>query len=218
VKKTGKDGFVSKGNERYDRHDHFYRRAKDEGYAARSIYKLETIDAEHRLLRSGMTVVDLGCAPGSWLQYAERKVGFRGKVIGIDLLPVRVSFGTHVRIVQGDAFTTDIAVLLDQPPQSEGAPLVDVVLSDMAPNTTGIRTVDQARSLNLCEHALEVARRWLRPGGSMCVKIFEGGEMKNYLAQAKLTFEEVHIKRPSAVRAGSMETYVIALKRRSLSP
>jgi 23S rRNA (uridine2552-2'-O)-methyltransferase len=215
--KKGKDGstFVSKGNERYDRHDHFYRRAKDEGYAARSVYKLETIDAEHKLLRTGMTVVDLGCAPGSWLQYTERKIGMRGKLIGIDLLPVRLSFGAHVHIVQADAFTTDIAVLLGQPPQSEGAPLVDVVLSDMAPNTTGIRTVDQARSLNLCEHALAVATRWAKPGGSMCVKIFEGGDMKNYLTQVKTVFETVHIKRPKAVRVGSMETYVIATQRRA---
>jgi 23S rRNA (uridine2552-2'-O)-methyltransferase len=210
-KKTA--AFVPKGNERYNRHDPYYRKAKNEGFAARSVYKLDAIDQEFRLLRSGMTVMDLGCAPGSWLQYVEQRIGMKGKLFAIDLLPVALSFGPHVHIVQGDAFTMDVAAVMGLPAASQGAPLVDVVLSDMAPNTTGIRSVDQARSLALCEHAVEVARRWVKPGGSLCLKIFEGGEMKAFLQLVKTVFADVHVKRPPSVRPGSMETYVVAKQR-----
>ena len=204
------DGFLEKGNARYDRHDTYYRQAKKEGYVARSIYKLDEIDAKFHLIRSGDVVLDLGCAPGSWLQYAAERVGARGRVIGIDLLPAKVALGPHVRVLQGDAFDTPVEVLT-----GDTTTRFDVVLSDMAPNTTGIKAVDQARSLALCEHALEVARAALKPGGSFCVKIFEGGDQKAYVNAVKDVFAQVDIYRPKSTRVGSIETYVVGRKKKA---
>lgn len=212
-------GFVGKGNTRYDRHDAYYRRAKQEGWLARSVYKLEELDDDFKLIRPGDNVLDLGAAPGSWLQYAERRVHEKGgRLVGIDLLPVRLSFGPHVKVIQGDVFEADVRDLL--PPGvevAEGDPTprpFDVVLSDMAPNTTGIRAVDQARSMALAERALEVALRVLRPGGRYCVKVFEGADFPAYLDALKQGFGTVKVRRPKGTRAGSIETYVVALDRR----
>lgn len=205
------DGFIPKGNARYDRHDALYRKAKKEGYAARSVYKLEEVDRDTKLLRARDRVLDLGCAPGSWLQYVDQKVT-HGAVVGIDLLPTRVALSGKVRVLQGDAFETSLEELTGTSP-GEPLRLFDVVLSDMAPNTTGIKAVDQARSLALCERALEVAACVLVPGGRMCVKIFEGGDMKQFLDACKAVFGSVKVKRPKGTRAGSVETYVIGLDR-----
>lgn len=214
-----KKGFVGKGSDRYDRHDHYYRRAKEEGWLARSVYKLEELDTDFKLIRPGDNVLDLGAAPGSWLQFAERRVQQKGgKIVGIDLLPLKLSFGPHVKVIQGDVFKTDVKDLL--PPGFEvgdddvALRPYDVVLSDMAPNTTGIRTVDQARSMALAERALEVAFRVLRPGGRFCVKIFEGADFPAYLDELKRGFSTVKVRRPKGVRVGSIETYVVALDRR----
>ena len=205
-------GFVIKGNARYDRHDHFYRQAKKEGFAARSIYKLDEIDRDYRILHKGDVVVDLGCAPGSWMQYVEEKIQPGGRAYGIDLLAVKVAFGPHVRTIVGDAF----AVTLEDLTDSVGAelPRVDVVLSDMAPNTTGIRSIDQARSMALSERALEVAVRLLRPGGRFVVKVLEGGEMKAFVTAIEQVFSTVKLRRPKSTRDGSTETFVVALDKR----
>ena len=209
-RKTG--AFLEKKNERYDRHDHFYRKAKAEGFAARSVYKLDEIDREFRILKKGDVVVDLGCAPGSWMQYVELKVLPNGRAYGIDLLPVKVAYGPHVRTIEGDAFSVTLEDLTDS---HDGAlPKVDVVLSDMAPNTTGIRAVDQARSMALCERALEVAQRLLRPGGRFVVKVLEGGEMKPFVTACQAVFSSVKIKRPKSTRDGSTETFVIGLDKK----
>jgi 23S rRNA (uridine2552-2'-O)-methyltransferase len=198
------DGFIAKGNSRYDRHDPFYRQAKKEGFAARSIYKLEELDHELRLLKPNDRVLDLGTAPGSWMQYVDMKLK-NGSAVGIDLLPVKVSFSARVTILLGDAFEERLE---DRGP-------FNLVLSDMAPNTTGIRAVDQARSLALCERALEVAVRSLKKGGRFCVKILEGGDTKQFIEACKTVFEDVKVKRPKSTRVGSTETYVIGLNRRA---
>lgn len=212
-------GFVGKGNRRYDRHDVYYRRAKEEGWLARSVYKLQELDEDFKLIRPGNNVLDLGAAPGSWLQYAEGRVREKGgRLVAIDLLPVRLSFGPHVKVIEGDVFKADVRDLL--PPGlelSDDDPVprpFDVVISDMAPNTTGVRAVDQARSMALAERALEVACRVLRPGGRFCVKVFEGGDFPEYLEALKKAFTTVKVRRPKGVRAGSIETYVVALDRR----
>lgn len=211
----GRKGFVPKGNLRYDRHDSFYRKAKEEGFLARSVYKLEEIDRDFSLIRRADWVLDLGCAPGSWLQYAERKVREHGgRLVGIDLLPVRTSFGPHVKILEADLYETPVAELM--PPgnlatRKDASRPFDVVMSDMAPNTTGIRSVDQARSMALAEHALELSGSLLAPGGRFVVKIFEGGDFKAYLDRAKQIFQEVKVRRPKGTRVGSIETYVIGL-------
>jgi len=210
--------FVKKGNARYDRHDPFYRRAKQEGFAARSIYKLEEIDEALGLVRPTDRVLDLGSAPGSWLQYVERRLapGRGGRAVGIDLLPVPTSYAAHIVVLQGDAFNLDDATLaaaLQCDP-----PRLDLILSDMAPNTTGIRSVDQDRSHALCEHALEIAARLVVPGGRFCCKIFEGGDTRAFLERARALFHEVKIRRPKSTREGSMETYIIGLNRRAGAP
>jgi 23S rRNA (uridine2552-2'-O)-methyltransferase len=205
--------FVIKGNARYDRHDHFYKKAKQEGFAARSVYKLDELDSEFKLIRPGNVVVDLGCAPGSWMQYVEQKIGHAGRAYGIDLLPVKVAFSSQIRIMQGDAFAVTLKDLMGA--DSDVLPAVDVVISDMAPNTTGIRSVDAARSMALSERALEVAERLLRPGGNFVVKVLEGGEMKAFVEQAKAIFQSVKIKRPKSTRDGSTETFVIGLQRKA---
>ena len=180
---------------------------------ARSIYKLEEIDDALKLLKRGNCVLDLGCAPGSWLQYVVHKVGDNhGRVVGIDLLEVEISFGQHVKIIQGDAFeATSEELRPPGMPDHANGPYFDVVLSDMAPNTTGIKSVDQDRSLALCEHALYLAVKMLKPGGNFCVKILEGGGIQNYVKIARAAFETVKIKRPKGTRVGSMETYVVGL-------
>jgi 23S rRNA (uridine2552-2'-O)-methyltransferase len=175
TKATTKGGgaFLAKGNARYDRHDHFYRRAKQEGFAARSVYKLDELDAEFKLIRRGDTVIDLGCAPGSWLQYVEQKIGEGGRAYGIDLLPVKVAFPPRVRVLQGDAFSVTLSDLTAAAGEHD-LPAVDVVLSDMAPNLSGVALVDQGRAYNLVELALYMADAWLRTGGSAAIKVFQG--------------------------------------------
>lgn len=190
----------------YERHDPYYHAAKQKGFVARSVFKLEEIDNDFNLIRPRDKVLDLGCAPGSWLQYVEGKLrASGGQIVGVDLLPVRLSFGQNVHIIQGDIYDVQLEQLL--PFGRE----FDVLLSDMAPNTSGIKSLDQDRSLVLCERALEIAQVLLRPGGRFCVKVLEGGGMQNFIAACRQIFQEVKIRRPKGTRAASMETYVIGL-------
>lgn len=219
-----KQAYIKKGNSRYDRHDVFYRRAKAEGYLARSVFKLEELDEAFQIIRSGDDVLDLGSAPGSWLQYAERKISEKnGSLVGIDVLPVRLNFGENVKVLEADIYEVTAEDLWPPgkaPPEDglePGRPGTkatrpfDVVMSDMAPNTTGIKSVDQSRSAGLCERALEVACRMLRPGGRFCAKMFEGSETAGYLKALRSIFGTVKIRRPAGVRIGSKETYLVAL-------
>src|SRR5687767_6278493 len=141
---------MSKLSDRRFRKDHFHQKAQKEGYAARAVFKLEEIDRKQSLFRTGMNVLDLGCAPGSWLQYAARRVGVGGHLVGIDRHPIDLTL-PNLRVMVGDVFTVTRAELCGE---LDG---FDVVLSDMAPDTTGIRHVDQARSEALFERALEIA-------------------------------------------------------------
>ncbi|MBH1988509.1 MAG: RlmE family RNA methyltransferase [Myxococcaceae bacterium] len=184
---------------KYNRKDPYYHAAKKQGFVARSIFKLEEIDRDFRLIRPGTRVLDLGCSPGSWLQYAERVVGDTGSIVGIDLAPLALSFGSHVQFIQGDIFEVSL----------EG--VFDLVLSDMAPKTSGIKSMDQDRSLALCEEALQIATRVLKPGGRFCVKVLEGGGLPDYVQQCRQHFKEVKIRRPQGTRPRSMETYVIGI-------
>lgn len=207
-------GYAKKGNKRYDRHDAYFRKAKEEGWLARSVFKLEEIDKAFHVFRRGDNVLDLGCAPGSWLQYAERRVQKeRGRLVGIDLLPVKLSFGAHVKVLEGDIYEATTDSLRPEGDTRDGPPF-DVVLSDMAPNTTGIRSVDQARSAALAERALDLAHELLRPGGRFVVKVFEGADFPALLKRCKGAFDDVKIKRPRSTRKTSMETYVVGLGHR----
>jgi len=176
---------------------------------ARSVYKLEEIDRRLRLLRPGDRVLDLGCRPGSWLQYAIRAVGPRGAVVGIDRDALSSAPAADtVRVMQGDIFATSDAELL--------GPLraFDVVLSDMAPDTSGVRSLDQARSEGLFERALEIAELTLVKGGHFVGKLFQGPDWQRLLKRAREGFAEVRTIKPAGSRKESIEQYVVAMHRR----
>lgn len=182
--------------------DPYVRKAKDEGYRARAAYKLLEIDEKMDLLRKGQRVVDLGCAPGGWMQVAVKKGAL--EVVGIDLLPVEPMEGAH--IIEGDVTNPeDVEAMLKG---LSGAP--DLVLSDMAANTTGHKQTDHLRTVALVEMAVAFAVEHLAPGGSFCSKVFQGGATKEVLETLKAHFKTVkHIKPPSS-RAGSPEIFVVA--------
>jgi 23S rRNA (uridine2552-2'-O)-methyltransferase len=193
---------MNKGN-RWD--DHYARRAKNEKWLARSVYKLEEIDRRHKLLRQGATVLDLGCYPGSWSQYSLRKVGLKGEVAGIDLQEPDRLGGPNFRFVQGNVLTLD----LDTVVQFIGPR--DVVISDLAPNTTGVALADVSRSMELAERALTIALKLLKKGGHLLCKVFEGEDFKTLRNEFALHFNAVHIIRPAAVRKRSREVYLLGL-------
>jgi 23S rRNA (uridine2552-2'-O)-methyltransferase len=215
---TKPKGFVKRGNERYDRHDPYFRKAKKEGFVARSIYKLEEIDAAFSLLAPSSIVLDLGCAPGSWLQYVASRLdpARGGRAVGVDLLPVRTSFPAHVRTLVADVNDLSPESLLpDGPPPKDPARPFDVVLSDMAPSTTGVRSVDQARSAQLCDMALSLADRLAARGSHLCFKVLEGGDTKAFLDELRARYTTVKVRRPKSTRPGSTETYLVALTRKA---
>ena len=187
--------------------DHFARRAKREGLAARSVYKLEEIDRRWHLLRRGATVLDLGCAPGSWLQYCGEKVGPTGRVLGYDLKPLALTPPANVDVHVGDAFAVDL-----------GSATFDVVLSDMAPSTMGDHKTDAIRSAGLAERALDLADRHLRPGGAVVVKVLEGGEVVDLVKRMRSSYSKVERLRPQATRKESTEIFLIGLGKKSDEP
>jgi 23S rRNA (uridine2552-2'-O)-methyltransferase len=198
---------LSKLRDKSHRHDSFHRRAKEQGFAARSVFKLEEIDQRLKLFRAGGRVLDLGCKPGSWLQYAAKKVGPQGALVGIDRTPLDVEI-PGARIEVGDVFEVSLEVLK--------GPLdgFDVVLSDMAPDTSGVRSMDQARSEALFERALWIAEQTLARGGHFVGKLFMGPDWKNLQTRVRQGFGEVKTIKPASSRKESIEQYVCGLGRR----
>jgi 23S rRNA (uridine2552-2'-O)-methyltransferase len=182
--------------------DHYTQQAKKENFPARSVYKLQEIQQKHRLINKGNTVLDLGCAPGSWLLYAAKLAGDKGRVVGIDLKPLKGQVPAQAQIITADVFTLDLDSLGNN---------FHVVLSDMAPATTGHKDVDAARSYNLCETALGIAQKVLRPGGSFVCKIFQGPDFKSFTDAVKAVFKELKIFKPRSSRKASKEIYIIGL-------
>jgi len=193
---------MSKLDDKRTRRDHFHQRAQRAGFRARAVFKLEEIDRANRVLQTGQRVLDLGCAPGSWLQYAGARVGPRGRLVGIDRAEIAGVAGA--RLLVGDVFTVTPEELLGD------LAAFDVVLSDMAPDTTGIRHVDQARSEALFERALELARSTLAPGGHFIGKLFQGPDFKRLIDACRTAFAAVKIEKPASSRAFSIEQYVVA--------
>jgi len=188
--------------------DHYARKARKEKYPARSVYKLQEIQDKHRLIRKGARILDLGCYPGSWLVYAADLTGPGGSVTGIDLKTVTVKLPPHVRI-----YTGDILALDDSLSKSIGDGF-DIVLSDMAPATTGNKNVDAARSFNLCEAALNIAAGRLVTGGSFVCKIFQGPDFNSFINMVKVLFENCKIIKPQSSRKASREIFIIGLHKR----
>lgn len=189
--------------------DEYVLRAQREGLRSRAAYKLEEIDQRDHLLRPGTTVLDLGAAPGGWSEYAGKRLHGKGRVLATDILAMEPLPG--VEFVQGD-FTQD--EVLAEVRRRLGDDPVDLVLSDMAPNMSGVDDVDQARAMHLAELALDLARQVLRPGGDFLVKVFQGAGYEEFVKAARAEFETVAVRKPKASRSRSNEVYLLARKRK----
>jgi 23S rRNA (uridine2552-2'-O)-methyltransferase len=185
--------------------DPYVKRAQVDGYRARAAYKLIELNDKDKLIRPGMLIVDLGSAPGSWSQIAGRLVGVKGRVIASDILPMDSL--EQVDFIQGD-FTEES--VFNQIMENLGGAQADLVISDMAPNITGVDAVDQASSMYLVELALDMARQVLKPKGNYVVKVFHGEGYDDYVKDVRTSFEKVVIRKPDASRPRSREVYVVA--------
>ncbi|MEW6386682.1 MAG: RlmE family RNA methyltransferase [Thermodesulfobacteriota bacterium] len=183
--------------------DLYRRRARAEGYVSRAVYKLKAIDEKYHLFRPGQRVLDLGCSPGSWLQYIGTRVGPQGLVVGVDAQAPRIDLSPPLFFLQGDFFDLETSAL------QAVSPHFDVVVSDLAPQTTGVRQVDQTRSLELARRAWELAQELLRPGGHFLVKVFEGPDTPALAALLKKTFKHCHRIKPAGSRRASFEFYLL---------
>ena len=192
--------------------DHFTRRAQKAGYAARSVFKLQEIDKKHRLTRNGQRVLDLGCAPGSWLKYIAKKIGPRGRVIGIDRTEIQ-PVAANAQALVGDIFEYPLEEIRD----AAGGEL-DLITSDMAPDTCGNRFTDHVRSVALCERALQLAVQLLKPGGHFVCKVFEGPDLQGFVQEMKLAFKQVKRMKPKSTRSESVELFIIGLSKRGTTP
>jgi 23S rRNA (uridine2552-2'-O)-methyltransferase len=189
--------------------DHFFKKAKKDNFVARSVYKLEEIDQQYKLFRSGQVVLDLGCAPGSWSQIASQKIGPSGRLIGIDLSPVKVKlpnatfFELNVLEMDWSQFLQDIKV-----------EKFDLVISDMAPKTTGIKSTDQARSAELCQMAFDLALKLLKTNGHFVCKLFHSDDFAKIKDQIKDNFKRFEAMKPDSTRSQSKEIFLIGMQRR----
>lgn len=194
--------------------DEYVRRSQQDGYRSRAIYKLIEIDQKDHLLKPGMTVIDLGAAPGGWSEYCVKKLGNSGTVIALDILPMEAIDG--VTIIEGDfreqtVLDELLAVMNSDTMDKTGEKgKADLVISDMAPNISGMGSVDMPRAYYLSELALDLARRVLNPGGGFLVKLFQGEGFEAYNKELKASFSRVVIRKPKASRARSREVYALA--------
>jgi len=187
--------------------DHYYNKAKKDNYLARSIYKLEEIDQKYEIIAKKDNVLDLGYHPGSWIQYTSEKVGTEGSVVGIDIREINRDLAklTNVTVFHKDI--NDVKDLAELGVSEQ----FDVVVSDMAPNTTGIKSVDQARSLNLVEMVFYHLPAFLKMGGNFVIKVFDSHDAQAYLKQQKNQFEKFHFLKPKSTRSVSKEFFVIGV-------
>lgn len=194
----------------YNPRDHYFRKAKQENFAARSVFKLEEIDKKYKLFKPGQLVLDLGASPGSWSQYASQKVGGKGKVLGVDLSPVTVSMA-NATFIQADLRDLNLEDIF----REHGfEPPFDIVMSDMAPKTTGIRFTDQARSMELCELALDVARRFVKKDGHFICKLFHSDEFAKLRDEIKKSFVKCEAVKPDSTRKISKEIFLVGISRK----
>ena len=185
--------------------DPYVVRARAEGWRSRAVYKLEQIDRKERLLKPGMICIDLGAAPGSWSQYVSEKLKGKVRIIALDLLPIDTI--ACVEFIQGDFREDDV---LERLGSALGEERADLVMSDMAPNISGNKSVDQPRSMYLAELALDLCERALTPGGDFVCKLFQGEGIDAFIAEARRRFGRVRVMKPDASRPGSREVYLVA--------
>jgi 23S rRNA (uridine2552-2'-O)-methyltransferase len=187
--------------------DHYTQQAKKESYPARSVFKLKEAQRKFHLIKKGFRVLDLGCSPGSWMLYAAELVGQRGRVLGIDLQAIRIKMPPQVQTLTADILTIDPPWIDKEIPGNR----FNVVLSDMAPATSGNKALDAARSFQLCQAALRVADMVLQPGGSFMCKIFQGEEFKEFSDAVRSRFRRHKIFKPQSSRKESKEIYIIGM-------
>ncbi len=190
--------------------DPFVQRAQKEGYRSRAAYKLLEIDERDHLIRPGMVVVDLGATPGGWCQVVAQKLGGTGRIIALDLLPLQPL--AHVEFIQGDFREDEVLRQLEEKLQGQ---LIGLVISDMAPNISGIDSADQARAMYLAELAMDFAVQHLAPGGAFLVKVFQGSGFEDYLKSMRGHFSKVVVRKPKASRDRSSEQYLLGIGKRS---
>ena len=198
----------SKSSNRWlDEHfdDHYVKEAKKQGYRGRACFKLLEIQEKDKILKPGMTVIDLGSAPGSWSQVTSRVIGGKGVLIASDILPMDAL--ADVKFIQGD-FTED--AVFEEIMQAINNRPVDLVISDMAPNMSGLKDIDQPATMYLVELAHDLARQVLKPGGMLLTKVFQGEGFQEYLAALRQDFDKVITRKPDSSRARSRETYLLA--------
>ena len=209
----------------YKSKDRFYKQAKNDQYAARSVYKLEELDRRYGLFSKGQHIVDLGCSPGSWMQYVGDKVGKKGLVLGYDIVEAQVVPMAPRAWKVGDVFELTPEQILTElytlrhgepPPDPEHPPpmRVDAVISDMAPKLTGIRDADQAKSVELQSQALRLAGGLVKPGGFFVAKLFQGRDTDEFVRDVKRAYKEAKLLKPEATREGSREVFLLARERR----
>ena len=189
--------------------DEYVKRAQREGYRSRAVYKLDEIQQKDRVIKPGMAIVDLGAAPGSWSQYASGLLGAKGTVVAMDILPMEPLPG--VTFVQGDFREDDV---LDKLLQALEGQEVDLVMSDMAPNISGMDAVDQPRAMYLAELAVDFAERVVRPGGELLIKVFQGEGFDELVRGLRSHYQKVVIRKPRASRPRSREVYALARGRK----
>lgn len=194
----------------YNPKDYYFHKAKKENFAARAVFKIQEIDDRFKIIKPGFKILDLGAAPGSWSQYCSQKVGAQGRVLGIDLQSIKLTL-PNTAFIQADMRDLNLEKIMTE---NGISPPFDVVLSDMAPKTTGIRITDQARSLELCELALSTALRFLRHRGSFVCKMFHSDEFEGYRKLLREHFERVEVLRPKSTRKESKEIFFIAIQRK----
>ncbi len=187
------------------RSDPFVKRAAREGYRSRAAFKLAEIDDRDEIFSSGQVVVDLGAAPGGWSQLARERIGAGGRLIAMDILPMEPL--AEVEFIAGDFQDQETLECLEA---ALGGRVADLVLSDMAPNISGIRTADQARTMELVEIAEAAAEAWLKPGGAMVVKVFQGDGIEDWIRQMRMKFDKFKLVKPTASRPDSREMYAVA--------
>lgn len=195
----------------YNPQDHYFKKAKQNNFAARSVFKLEEIDQKFKLLKPGQMILDLGASPGSWSQYSSQKIGTGGRILGVDLKPVNVKLANAV-FIQADLRDLNLeSIFLEH----GFAPPFDLVISDMAPNTTGIRMTDQARSFELCQLALDISRQFLRKDGHFICKLFHSDDFTTLRDQIKNEFQQFHAVKPDSTRKISKEIFLVGVRKKS---
>ncbi len=187
--------------------DHYFKRAKKDNYPARSVYKLQELDKRFKIFAKGQNVMDLGAAPGSWTLFAAKKVGDKGRVLGVDIQSTDTVFPDNATFLQADVFEDSPELLAAMDKQLP----YDLIVSDMAPKTTGVKFADQANSIELCERARDILSTRLKVGGHFVVKIFEGPDVRAYTDSLRKMFSKVKTFKPKSSRQESKENFIVGL-------